>query len=602
MADDDWAPASASALAEATGTGPKPTPAVEVPGFTDLREVARGGDSIVYRARQRRVDRDVAIKVIQISDPADAARFRRELEITVRLGRQHPHIVTVLDTTTTTTGEPCLVMEFHDLGSLHDRLRETGPLPVSDVVTAGTAVADALAFAHSHGVLHRDVKPQNVLVLPTSYVLSDFGIARMADAGHTATLERFSYRHASPQVLDGLPPTEADDVWSLGSTLFTLLDGRAPFASLDPDEDTALAYLRRVRTDQRRTLDRDDVPDELRALIDDCLVPDRDEQVSAAREALRRLRRIRTEDRSWQPSPGGGVEADVATRERLELPDGDPSLPEAGSGGAVVAEAVPAVPAVPAEGEEDVWAPGAVAAVTTTGRDARDPSELPPSGTSEEPDEPVQVAPSVLAHVATRPAPAEEPDGEHTGLAPVEEDPAERRRDRDEGPGDEDDESSGRGGAWRRVAAFIGGAVLVGAAIGVGSAVLQGMGGDDPTVPPTTQDSGIPTHTGELPTDDPLDVQVVDSALSPRQLVIDRDHGTSVELSWTAPEQDVDLYVIVSVDGADDPSNPVVLGETAPPFTEIIIEGRDPDGEECFAVVGVVAGEREAGISNVDCR
>src|SRR5690625_6515525 len=90
-------------------------------------------------------------------------------------------------------------MDFHALGSLHDRLVAHGPLPVSEVVTAGTAVADALTFAHQAGVLHRDVKPQNILLLPTSYVLSDFGIARMADAGYTATMERFSYRHASPR-------------------------------------------------------------------------------------------------------------------------------------------------------------------------------------------------------------------------------------------------------------------------------------------------------------------------------------------------------------------------------------------------------------------
>src|SRR5690606_33970874 len=100
VADDDWAPAAASALEEITGTGPRPSEGIEVPGYADLREVARGGDSIVYRARQLSLDRDVAIKVIQVADPEAAGRFERELAITLRLGRQHPHIVTVLDTTT----------------------------------------------------------------------------------------------------------------------------------------------------------------------------------------------------------------------------------------------------------------------------------------------------------------------------------------------------------------------------------------------------------------------------------------------------------------------------------------------------------------------
>ena len=101
-----------------------------------------------------------------------------------------------------------------------------------------------------------------------SYVLADFGLARRVDAGHSSSLERFSYRHAAPQVLDGELPTVADDVYSLGSTLFTLLDGRPPFASDDPDADTALAYLRRVRTEAPRHIRTSDAPPELLAIID----------------------------------------------------------------------------------------------------------------------------------------------------------------------------------------------------------------------------------------------------------------------------------------------------------------------------------------------
>jgi serine/threonine protein kinase len=182
-----------------------------LPGYAGAVEVARGADSIVYRARQVALGRDVAVKVLQVDDAATAARFQRELELTVRLGRQHPHIVTVLDTGTTADGRPCIVMEYLERGSLQDVLRATGPLASTDVVRVGKVVADALAFAHGQGVLHRDVKPQNILVLPTSWVLADFGIARLADSGATASVEQFSYRRAAPQVLDGLPPTAADD-------------------------------------------------------------------------------------------------------------------------------------------------------------------------------------------------------------------------------------------------------------------------------------------------------------------------------------------------------------------------------------------------------
>ncbi|WP_189253727.1 serine/threonine-protein kinase [Lentzea flava] len=276
MEDDlmAWAPAAGAA----------PAPAIALPGYSGFRVIAQGGEGTIYRARQDGLGRDVAVKVLQVTDPATLTRFRRELAITVELGRQHPHIVTVLDTGTLPDGRPCIVMEYYERGSLHDRLRAMGPLPVPDVIAAGIAVADALAFAHGQGILHRDVKPQNVLVLPTSYVLADFGIARGADAGHSASLQMVSYRHAAPQMLEGGTPSFADDIWSLGSTLFTLLEGKPPFASDNPDEDTLLSYVGRVTRSEPRALTRFDVPASLIAVINRCLRKDRAERFASALE------------------------------------------------------------------------------------------------------------------------------------------------------------------------------------------------------------------------------------------------------------------------------------------------------------------------------
>ena len=246
-----------------------------LPGYRDFVAVARSDSSEIYRAHQDGLDRPVAIKVLLLDDEQAIARFQRELAITVTLGRQHPHIVNVIDTGVTTTGRPCIVMEYYDHGSLHDRLRAHGPLSWGEVLAVGTVVADALSFAHRHGVLHRDVKPQNILILPTSYVVADFGIARPINAARTTSVEWFSFRHASPEVLDGQPPAVTDDIWSVGSTLFTLLDSRPPFAAEDDEDDTALAYMRRVRTEPPRTLDRPDVPPGLLAIIDRCLARQR---------------------------------------------------------------------------------------------------------------------------------------------------------------------------------------------------------------------------------------------------------------------------------------------------------------------------------------
>ena len=275
---------------------------MRLPGYSGFQVIAEGGEGIVYRARQDGPDRYVAVKVINVDDPARIARFHRELAITVRLGRQHPHIVTVLDTGVAPDGRPCIVMEYYELGSLHDLLREHGPLPVSDVVAAGVAVADALDFAHGQGFLHRDVKPQNILRLPTSYVLADFGVARMADAGQTTSLRMVSYRHAAPQTIDGEAPAAVDDIWSLGSTLFTLLSGTAPFASDNPDEDTVLSYLGRLRSSELRPLYRPEVPPELIDVISKCLRKERAQRYPDAATLRAALAAVRTESHGWAPT------------------------------------------------------------------------------------------------------------------------------------------------------------------------------------------------------------------------------------------------------------------------------------------------------------
>lgn len=263
-------------------------------GFSDWRPIGRGGDAIVYRARQDALGRDVAIKVLTVDDDESAVRrFTREVQLMVSLGRQHPNIANVLQIGTSSLGRPCIVMDYYELGSLDQKLGRVGPLSGGEVIRAGTVISDALSFAHANGVLHRDVKPQNILVLPTSYVLADFGIARLIESAHTAGSDRFSHRHASPQVLDGFPPSESDDIFSLGATLFHLLDGQPPFATEQPC--SALAYIQRVRLEQPRPLNRPDLSPRLVEVIARCLRKDPAERFGSAaevRDALATLSRV----------------------------------------------------------------------------------------------------------------------------------------------------------------------------------------------------------------------------------------------------------------------------------------------------------------------
>ena len=201
-------------------------------GFVDAREVGRGGFGIVYRCRQPALHRTVAIKVLftENTDQAQHARFLREQQAMGALSG-HPNIVDVLQTGITSQGRPYIVMPYHPGASLDTRISEHGPLPVSDVLTVGIKLAGALHLAHRAGIVHRDVKPANILV--TAYgepQLTDFGISRVTGGFETtAGTVAGSPAYTAPEVLSGQPPTVASDVYSLAVTLYCLLTGHSPF-------------------------------------------------------------------------------------------------------------------------------------------------------------------------------------------------------------------------------------------------------------------------------------------------------------------------------------------------------------------------------------
>ncbi|MFG1675702.1 serine/threonine-protein kinase [Micromonospora sp. NPDC049282] len=200
-----------------------------VPGLTDLEVFARGGYATVYRATQISVGREVAVKVENrtLDSERDQARFLREARAAGRMS-SHPHVVDLFDVGVTVDQHPYLIMELCD-GSYAERMRTSplGPLETRDL---GVKIADALAHSHAAGVLHRDVKPANILHSEfNSAVLADFGLAVLAEVRDASvTLEVLTPAYAPPEMFSHSPPSPAVDVYALCATLYAVMHGRPP--------------------------------------------------------------------------------------------------------------------------------------------------------------------------------------------------------------------------------------------------------------------------------------------------------------------------------------------------------------------------------------
>lgn len=286
-----------------TGTGID----LGIDGLRGAVLVGQGGFGAVYRAEQPALGRTVAVKILTAPglDHPTRERFEREC-VAVGALSGHPHIVTVHDSGINSWGRPFIVMDFMSRGSIADRVRSGGSMSWPEAVDSGVKICSAVATAHAAGILHRDIKPQNVLVSEYGEPkLGDFGIssigAEQTSSGHlTASLE-----HAGPELLEGSPATVASDVFAVASTIFTMVAGEAPFTR--GPEEPVQSLITRIVTGRVPDLRPRGIPGTLCNVLERALSKDPLARYSSSAELASALRSVQ-EDQGLVPTPFIGTE------------------------------------------------------------------------------------------------------------------------------------------------------------------------------------------------------------------------------------------------------------------------------------------------------
>ena len=251
-----------------------------------VERIGEGGMAVAYRGRDRLLGRQVAIKVMRpelaASEPF-LARFRREARAAA--GIIHEHIAAVYDTGSDGPYH-YIVMEYVDGESLKHRVRREGPLPLAEALRIATETAEALEAAHQAGVVHRDIKPHNILLGREGQVkVTDFGIAGAAFSAAQAETSTIvgSVHYLSPEQARGDAVGPQADLYSLGATLFEMLTGRPPF---DGGDRIAILHKHIYDLPPRVTELRPGLPAEVDSIVAHCLEKDLSRRFASARELL----------------------------------------------------------------------------------------------------------------------------------------------------------------------------------------------------------------------------------------------------------------------------------------------------------------------------
>ncbi|MBE1585593.1 protein kinase [Nonomuraea angiospora] len=602
-------------------------PVEDAPGYRVLDQAGQGGFAVVYRAYQERLDRVVALKVLSVDrvDQRTMRRFQRELQLTGRL-TGHPNVVTVFDTGVTRSGKPYIAMDYFENGSLRDKVRKEGPLQVPDVLRAGVKLAGALAAVHEAGVLHGDIKPQNILISRYGEVaIADFGVARVVDSSEiSATSQAFTPLHAAPEVLTGQPHSASTDIYSLGSTLYHLLAGQPAFHN--PTDPSIAPLMYRVLSVEPPPINRSDVPPPVLETVLRAMSKQPEVRYGSAREFARRLQEVQAElglpvtDLVGQ-DPGPGPAMSTVPRPRLDDPPtaepqhqgspqppgspqhpgssqhlGSPQLPTTGNHLPSTGHHLPGGPGRPSpfapEAQPSPFAPDAqpspfapearatgTGAPYATGRHAPGIGGLPEGGPpgAQGPGTGGAQGPGVGGGQGPGvgggqgPGVGGGPSGYHAAGASAPPSVASATTPPAHGA------TTAPGGGGRLPRGLVIGAAVAAVVVGgTSAAVYLSLQQNDPSH--TTQPSASEPGTRDT---EPIDKQSV-AALTPRGLKVTADQGALVELKWTLPAGARRYPVVLQ-------RSPIKKGEQAitalaQGTTATRVAGLDPDSGYCFLV------------------
>jgi serine/threonine protein kinase len=534
----------------------------EVPGYRILERAGEGGFSVVFRAHQQRLDRIVALKVLSVDavDDDTMRRFERECQITGRL-TGHPNVVTVLDTGMTSTGKPYISMDYFEHGSLRDRLSREGPLPLQDVLRIGVKIAGALAATHEAEVLHRDVKPQNILVSRYGEpALADFGVARLVDSSEATHTNAFTPHHAAPEVVNGQPPGVTSDVYALASSMYQLLAGRPAFRAGSGSGIGPL--MMRILNEPPPPIERADVPSQVFDVIAKAMAKSPRDRFPSAVAFASRLQHLQME---------------------LRLP-----VTELASSGAMSGPSSPASPDVDHSGftgpgfemlvrsfEPHVPAAHPNAAPPDSDTSPSRPSGPPPKPPTAPVPAPAQTPPPVQPPPQTQTwAPAVRPVSRQAPAAPHTPTPATLHQTSE--PADAG-EKKGRGGLIAGVLAVL----LVGTGAGVTGVLLFGGGGGEAKPSPTP--TPAPTTPAARNTSPAVPAPVIRAATPRAVRAVGR--GQLASLRWKLARGNNYPIMVQQADQAGSEAP-----QALPPRTmSTTISGLDPAKGYCFVVGAIVA-------------